>query len=44
MMMQVQHYANISKQTTLLDSVDVGPAKWGICGCGLNHSVHEAVP
>ena len=36
----VQHHANISKQTTLLDGIDVGPPKWHICGCGLNRSVH----
>ena len=31
------------KQITLLDGVDVGPSKWGVCGRGLNRSVHEAM-
>ena len=37
---QVQHQANISKQTTLLDGIDVGQLKWHVCGLGFNHSVH----
>ena len=27
-----QHHANFSKQTTLLDGIDVGPPKWRVCG------------
>ena len=34
---------NVSKQTTLLDGVDVGPTKQCVCWRGLNRSVHEAV-
>ena len=44
MVIQVQHHTNVSKQTILFHGVDVGPPKWRICGCGLNQSVHEAVP
>ena len=38
---RVQRHASVSKQTTLLDGVDVGPPKWHICGRDLNHSVNE---
>ena len=41
--MHVQHHANFSKQTTLLDGIDVGPHKWPICGRGLNCFVHEGM-
>ena len=34
---------NISKQTTLLDGVDVGPPKQRLCLRALNRSVHEAM-
>ena len=34
---------NASKQTTLLDGVDVGPPKQRVCWCGFNRSVHEAM-
>ena len=40
---RVQSHANVSKQTTLLDSVDVGPPKWRVCGRSLNWSVHEGM-
>ena len=43
MAMRVQHQANISKQTTLFDGVDVGTPKWWVCERGLNHSVHEGM-
>ena len=43
MVIRVQRQANVSKQTTLLEGVDVGPFKWPICGCGLNRSVHEGM-
>ena len=34
MVIRVQHHANVSKQTTLLDGVDVCPSKWRACGRG----------
>ena len=40
---QVKRHANISKQATLLDGLDVGLHKWGVCGCGLNRFVHEGM-
>ena len=40
---RVQHHANVSKQTTLLDGLDVGPLKLRVCGCGLNRFVHEGM-
>ena len=36
----VQRHANVSKQATLLDGLDVSPL---ICGCGLNRFVHEGM-
>ena len=36
-----QYHANVSKQTTLLDGIDVGPPKWCVCGRGLNQFVHD---
>ena len=38
-----QRQANVSKQTTLLDGIAVGPSKWCVCGCDLNRSVHEGM-
>ena len=35
--------ANISKQATLLDGLDVSTLKWRVCGCGLNRFVHEGM-
>ena len=43
MVIRVQRHANLSKQATLLDGVDVGPLKWRVCGCGLNRLVHEGM-
>ena len=43
MAISVQRHANVSKQATLLDGVDVGPLKWRVCGCGLNRFVHEGM-
>ena len=40
MTIRVQRHANVSKQTTLLDGLDVSPLKWRVCGCGLNRFVH----
>ena len=39
--MHVQCHTNVSKQTTLLNGVDLGPPKWCVCGHGLNQFVHE---
>ena len=41
MAIRVQLHTNISKQTTLLDGVDVCPPKWRVCGRVLNRSVHQ---
>ena len=43
MVIRVRRHANISKQTTLLDGVDVGPSRWRISLRGLNRSVHEGM-
>ena len=43
MVVLVQRYANVSKQTMLLDGIDFGPLKWLVCGPGLNRSVHEGM-
>ena len=39
--MHVQRHTNVSKQTKLLNGVDLGPPEWCVCGHGLNPSVHE---
>ena len=39
----VQRHANVSKQATLLDGLNVSPLKWRVCGCGLNRFVHEVM-
>ena len=43
MSIRVQPHANISKQATLLDGLDVSPLKWRVCGWGLNRFVHEGM-
>ena len=43
MAIRVQRHANVSKQATVLDGVDVGPLKWRVCGCGSNRFVHEGM-
>ena len=43
MMIRTRRQTNASKQTTLLDGVDVGPPKQRVCWRGLNGSVHEAM-
>ena len=43
MTIRVQRHANISKQATLLDGLDISPLKWRVCGCGLNRFVHEGM-
>ena len=43
MMIGVQHHANVSKQATSLDGLDVSLLKWCVCGCGLNQFVHEGM-
>ena len=43
MAIRVQRHANVSKQATLLDVIDVSPLKWHVYGCGLNRFVHEGM-
>ena len=43
MVIRVQRHAKVSKQTTLLDGIDVDPPKWHVCKCGLNGYVHEGM-
>ena len=43
MAMGVLRHANVSKQATLLDGLDVSLLKWRVCGCGLNRFVHESM-
>ena len=43
MAIRVQRHANVSKQATLLDGLDVCPLKWRVCECGLNRCVHEGM-
>ena len=43
MAIRVQRRANVSKQATLLDGLDVSPLKWRVFGCGLNRFVHEGM-
>ena len=41
MVIRVKRHANVSKQATLLDGLDVSLLKWRVCGCGLHRFVHE---
>ena len=43
MAIRVQRHANVSKQATLLDGLDVTPLKWRLFGCGLNRLFHEGM-
>ena len=43
MAIRVQRHANVSKQATLLDGLDISLLKWRVCGCGLNQFVHEGM-
>ena len=43
MAIRVQRQANVSKQATLLDGLDVSPLKWRVCGSGFNRLVHEGM-
>ena len=43
MTIRARRQTNASKQTTVLDGVDVGPPKQRVCWRGLNRSVHEAM-
>ena len=43
MAIRVQRHANVSKQATLLDGLDVSPLKWRVCGCGLNQFFLEGM-
>ena len=43
MAIHVQRHANVRKQATLLDELDISPLKWRVCWCGLNQFVHEGM-
>ena len=43
MAIRVQRHANVSKQATLLNGLDVSPLKWRVCGCGFSRFVHEGM-
>ena len=43
MTIRVQRHANVSKQATLLDGLEVSPLIWCVCVCGLNRYVHEGM-
>ena len=43
MAVRVQRHANVSKQATLLDGLDVSKLKWPECGCGLIRFVNEGI-
>ena len=43
MEIRVRRLANVSKQATLLDGLDVSSLKWRVCWCGLNRYVHEGM-
>ena len=43
MAIRFQRHANVSKQATLLDGIDVSPLTWRIWGCGLNGFVYEGM-
>ena len=43
MAIRVQRHANVSKQATLLDGLDLSRLKWSKCGCGLDRFVHEGM-
>ena len=41
MAIRAQRHANVSKQATLFDGLDVSPLKWRVCGCGFNRLFHD---
>ena len=43
MAIRVQRHANVSKQATLFDGLNVSPLKCRACGCDLNRFVHEGM-
>ena len=43
MAIRARRHANVSKQATLLDGLDVSTLKWRVYGCGLNRFVHEGM-
>ena len=43
MTIRARRQTKVSKQTTLLDGVDVDPPKQRVCWRGLNRYVHEAM-
>ena len=38
-----QGHVNVSKQTMLLDAIDVGLPNWCVCRRGFNQSVHDGM-
>ena len=40
MEIRVQRHANVSKQATFLDGLDVTPFKWRVWKCGLNRFIY----
>ena len=38
-----QCHANVSKDTMLLDGIDVCQPKWRVCGRGIHQSIHEGM-
>ena len=43
MTIRAQRHANVSKQATLLDGLDVSQLKWRVCVCCFNRFVHEGM-
>ena len=43
MVICVQRHTNVSKQTTLLEGIDLGMPNWCVCWLGLNVSVNEGM-
>ena len=43
MAIRVQRHANVNKQATLFNGLDVSPFKWRVCGCCLKRFVHEGM-
>ena len=39
----VLRHANVNKQATLLDGLDVSLLKWRVCGSCLNRFIHEGI-
>ena len=43
MVKRVRRHANVNKQATSLDGLDVSPPKWRVRRCVLNRFVHEGM-